>query len=411
MPAIDPPLLSLLGLVALALFFENYDQSMLTSALKHIAQDLGVEERELGTLTMWVRLGAVPAFLLIPFADRIGRRRVFLVSVIGISLGTCATAASQSLLQFVLLQMVTRTFLVTGMAVAFVIVTEEMPAEHRGWGIGMLGALGACGVGMGAIVFAGIDHLPGGWRSLYAIGIAPLLLLPAFRRGVRETARFRRHAASRGTVPGVGGWLQPLVGLVRLYPGRALGITAVALLMALGQGVVFQFTGYFVQTVHGWQPWHYSTLVVTGGLLGILGNVVAGSLGDRFGRRRVGFLMMCCFPLFSLLFYQGPEALVAPAWIAFVFCTTAETTIVRAVAAELFPTSQRGTATGWLALVETVGAALGLGLVSLGTREPGTLTGVASALGFAVMGAGLLLLALPETSRRELEAISHEATG
>lgn len=410
MPALEPRLLSLLGLVALALFFENYDQSMLTSALKHIAQDLRVAESQLGTLTMWVRLGALPAFLLIPFADRIGRRRIFLVSVIGISIGTCATAASQSPLQFVLLQMVTRTFLVTGMAVAFVIVTEEMPAEHRGWGIGMLGALGACGVGMGAIVFAAIDHLPGGWRSLYAVGIAPLLLLPAFRRGVRETVRFEKHAASREATAGLRGWLQPLLGLARLYPGRALGITTVALLMALGQGVVFQFTGYFVQTVHGWRPWQYSTLVVTGGLLGILGNVVAGSLGDRFGRRRVGFSMMCCFPLFSLLFYQGPEALVAPAWIAFVFCTTAETTIVRAVAAELFPTSQRGTATGWLALVETVGAAAGLGMVSLGTREPGTLAGVASGLGFAVMGAGLLLLALPETSRRELEAISHEAS-
>ena len=41
--------MSLLGLVALALFFESYDISMLTAALPHIARDLGMSEADLGT--------------------------------------------------------------------------------------------------------------------------------------------------------------------------------------------------------------------------------------------------------------------------------------------------------------------------------------------------------------------------
>ena len=47
---------------------------MLTQAIKQIAADFDVAEQGLGSLLGWVRLGAVPALLLVPFADRLGRR-------------------------------------------------------------------------------------------------------------------------------------------------------------------------------------------------------------------------------------------------------------------------------------------------------------------------------------------------
>jgi hypothetical protein len=63
------------------------------------------------------------------------------------------TGFTTSVTQFVILQMAFRTFMLVAGTLAFVIVAEEFPAEHRGWGIGMLGALGACGFGFGAILF------------------------------------------------------------------------------------------------------------------------------------------------------------------------------------------------------------------------------------------------------------------
>src|SRR5262249_44316061 len=87
-PDIEPRLMRLLGLVSLALLFESYDVSMLTSALKFIAQDLGIAESELGGYLSLIRLGALPAFLLVPFTDQIGRRRVFLATIVGTSLAT-----------------------------------------------------------------------------------------------------------------------------------------------------------------------------------------------------------------------------------------------------------------------------------------------------------------------------------
>jgi putative MFS transporter len=410
-PAISDDLLRLLGLVSLALFFESYDLSMLTSALKHIAHGLSIDEHEMGGYLGVIRLGALPAFLLIPLADRVGRRRLFLASIVGLSSFTILTAFSQSPWQFVTLQMLSRTFMVTALSCAVVIVTEEFPAEHRGWGIGMMGALSACGVGFGALLFSLVDVIPFGWRALYAVGAGPLLFFPLFRRGVRETQRFTRNQERTPDGPrrgGLRGWVATIERLLREHPGRTLGVGGVALLTAAGAAPVFQFTGYFVQEVHGWAPWQYSAMVVLGGALGIIGNMVAGRLGDRYGRRGVGFAVMTLFPFFVLGFYQGPGWLLPIAWILFVFCSTAQSTITRAVSTELFPTAYRGTASGWYSLIETLGAALGLGILSLGTHAPGNIGFMTSLLAFAVVGAGLLLLLLPETGSRELEAISGE---
>ena len=408
-PDIEPRLVSLLGLVALALFFEQYDNSMLTSALKHIAADLDMPEKHLGTFLAMVKLGAVPAFLIVPFADRIGRRRVFLVGVLLFSLGTLATAFTQTPMQFVLAQTVTRTFMLTASAIAFVIVTEEYPASHRGWAIGMLGALASCGNGLGAALFAAIDSLPYGWRSLYVVGLVPLFLVPLLRRRVLETDRFKRHRANEAALGHAGGvlagWYRPLLNLAQLYPGRALGIALVGGLMAVGESAVFQFTAYFVLTVHGWSPGDFALMFIVGGGVGIVGNIVAGRIGDRVGRRIVGFFFLSMFPLFSWVFYHGPGWVLPIAWALFVFCNTAGGVIVRAFSTELFPTSYRGTSAAWLSLVQTLGWALGLALVSLVGGEIATAT---SWISMVVLIAACALLALPETYQQELEAISHD---
>ena len=115
--------LRILGFVALAMFFENYDMSLLTSVLKFLGEDFNLNESELGTFAGAIRLGTLPAFFLIPLVDRIGRRRMFLISVAGLSVGAFLTAFSQNATQFVLFQVINRTFIITASATAFVIIT------------------------------------------------------------------------------------------------------------------------------------------------------------------------------------------------------------------------------------------------------------------------------------------------
>lgn len=410
-PAVEERHLRPLGLVALALLFEQYDLSMVTAALRHIAEDIGMSSSEISGHLAVVRLGAVAAVLVVPLADLYGRRLLFLACVLGSSLGTVLTAFVQTPAEFVAVQMLTRIFLTAGQAVSFVIITEEFPADHRGWGIGILGALGATGVGLGALLFAGIDVLPFGWRSLYLVGVVPLLLLPLLRRGVPETARFQRLDRER-TAQGaperpVRAWLRTLLAFARTHPRRAALVAGIGGLDSAGKVAVFQFTAYHVLG-RGWEPYQYSLLVVLGGAIGITGNVVAGNLGDRFGRRSVGFVVMAAFPLAAWLFYQGPGWAIPAAWIALAFFATAGQVIQRALAAELFPTSQRGTAVGWLTFVESLGAFGGLLLVQFGAGEAWDLPLSVAALSTVVALGGGLILLLPETSRRELEAISEE---
>ena len=108
---------------------------------------------------------------------------------------------------------------------------------------------------------------------------------------------------------------------------------------------------------------------------------------------------------------------------------SANTTVLRAFATELFPTSQRGTAMGLSEVLGAVGSTIGLAVLGLGTQtaaadgplqaafdrlpfDLGNVSALArmtSLLSFAVAVAGLLVPFLPETKQRELETISPEA--
>jgi putative MFS transporter len=409
-PDIEPSLIRLAGAVALGLFFEAYDASLLTSALKHIAEGLEMKESELGPYLGLIRLGALPALLVAPVADRLGRRRVFLGGIAGFSLGTLLTAFARGPEQFVLAQMLTRVFAIAALAIGMVIITEEFPAAHRGWGIGIVSALAAVGYGVGAGLFAAIEVIPGGWRALYAIGGLPLLLLPYWGRVVPETRRFREHTGSLESAAGgrraVVAVLTPIKRFVLDYPLRAFAISLAALLVAIGEACVFQFVAYIPQKLHGWAPGHYSLMVVVGGGFGIMGNVVAGRLGDRRGRRLVGAFFFGVYPAAAWLFYQGPGLSLPLAFAMIVFTGTAGGVILRTLATELFPTPYRSTASGWLSFVQTLGWTAGLLLLGIAGQNAGDIARFTAQLSLAVLAGGLTILVLPETSQRELEEIS-----
>lgn len=403
--------LKVLGFVTFALLFEHYDTSLLGNALKYIREDLGIAETDLGFFQMLIRLGALPAFLIIPFVDRFGRRRLFLLSMIGLSLGTLATAFSQTAFHFVACQMVTRTFVLTASAIAVVIVAEELPASARGWGIGMLAAVSAIGHGLGAAMFSAIEVLPYGWRALYALGVIPLLLLPMFRRHIKETARFQRHLDDSGA-GGEGAddhhtrWYSPLYAFANTHPRRALGMTMLAATASLGHVVVLSFTGYFVLEYHGWEAYELSMMVIVAGAVGVGGNVVAGRLADRVGRRRVGFTFLAVFPVGAWLFYNGPGWSLTVLWAVLVFTMMGGNVIIRALSSELFPTSHRGTSTGVLVLMETLGAALGLFILGMLQQQEGDLSRYIPMISLATLIAAAMLYLFPETRQRELESLS-----
>ena len=77
---------------------------------------------------------------------------------------------------------------------AYVVITEELDPENRGWGIGALAALGACGHGLAHFASSRWStSFPMGWRFLYLVGLIPLSHRGlASARSLPETQRVQR---------------------------------------------------------------------------------------------------------------------------------------------------------------------------------------------------------------------------
>ena len=407
---IEPAHLRVLGFVTLAMFFENYDLCMLGHSLPQIAKAFALDDVELGWFTTLTRLGALPAFLLLPLADRIGRRRLLLLAFACMSLGSFATALAQTSLQFMLAQIVTRSFIIVAAVTSFVIVSEEFPAANRGWGIGILAGVGAIGFGVGTLLYGFVNWLPLGWRALYAIGLVPLLLLPAWVRGLNETARFAAMQVEHEQLSLAGLW-QSIAELLRRHPRRALAIALIGAFANAGIGPSFQFVSQFLQAERDWTPGLFAAFSIVFGAFAIVGNPIAGRLSDRFGRRLVTAVVLTFFPVVTALFYLGPASLVALPWTLMVFLAMASSVCVRVLATEIFPTAYRGTGAGTLALLETVGVSAGLLAYTLLAAASGSQAVAISLVAVACLGAAASVYLLPETTQRELEEVSADMPG
>jgi MFS family permease len=409
-PALPARQWRVLGLMIAAGLFNAYDQQILSLALKQVQAGLGVAEEQLGTLGSVIRLGAVPGIALVLLGDVLGRRRLLLVSIVGYTLSTGATAFAPDERSFIACQFLARAFGAAEAGLAAVVVAEEIDADQRGWALGVLAGLSFLGVALAWVLFASVEALPFGWRGLYAVGLAPLALIAWLRRRLPETQRFERERARRPGVSGVRAALRPAVSLLQSHSGRFAAVSAVGFLMAFSGYAGGFFFPKYLQDVHGLEPARLTLLAAVIGIVGMCAMPLLGRLGDVYGRKPVAILFIALNPLTVLGVFQAPGLLLLSlAFLAMNLSDIGSDHNLGVFAKELFPTSFRATAGSAAALFATLGGSAALAAESLLFARLGSHASAISCLalvGFAVPF--LVGFTYPETRGRELEEISPE---
>ena len=399
-------------LVGTTYLFSGYDLNIFGLALPQIQHELHIPENAATITVSYFRLAAFAALFIAPLADVFGRRRLLLFTVLGEAVFTVASGFTHTYLQFVLCQVAARVFGYCEEMLCFVVVAEEIDARVRGWSSGTLGTMNATGAGLSALVFALVNFLPFGWRALYVIGGGALMILAYYRRWLPETARFelrRAEIAALGSKTAAA--FDMLKRLTREYPGRlaALMLAVAATGFAFAPAVILM--SKYLQQTHHFKPFQITVLYVGGGLLSVMGNVLAGRLSDWLGRRvMITVAIVVCGASFAVL-YSGMDGWIVPvSWILAIFGYLASDALFGGLPAEIFPTAYRATTSTLRYVFSTLGGASSLALEGVfydwfGAHGPAVTLALAAA-----PVAVLAVFFLPEPARRTLEDIAGKPT-
>lgn len=400
----------LLLLVGSSLFINNYDLGIFALALPQIQASLQIPEEHLGLYTGVIRFGVLLAFPLAFMADVVGRRRLLILTVIGMTLATVLSAFAQTAAQYLILQTLARCFSYAEEMLCYVIIAEEIDPKRRGWALGRLAALGTLGYGLSSLLYGQIDALPHGWRDFYLVGAAGLVIILFARRNLKETQRFLDHSATRTASQGLRDHLRPIISLARAYPGRFAALVATTAPYSFGLAAAFAFISKFLQETHGYAPAHVGYLQFFGGALSILGFFVAGRVSDIAGRRVVlGVCIPVVVTLFILFYMTGDPTLLIASWIGCLFFYFASEVTLSALGSELFPTSYRSTSSAARGVINVAAGIAGLAAESALYPIVGShAISVVILLGIAPLAIVPVIFFLPETARRSLDEVSPE---
>lgn len=367
-----------------------------------IAATAGLTATTVGVGLAVVRLAALGSLLLAGSADRLGRRRVILLcSAAGLGL-TLAAAGAPGFWWVVAVLALARPALSATNAIAAVIAAEATGSADRAKALGLIAGSYALGAGLTSLVRLAIPAQLG-FRGLFLTVLVPLVLVWLLGRVIREPDRYRvlAHPEQR-----------PRIGSVKTHlRGRLIVLSVITFAFGFVTGPINTNLFFYGENVLGVSSAFMFLLVAVGGVVGLAGLFAGRWMADRVGRRLGAGIALALVCAAGMLTYSGEvPALAAGYWLS-LFAGGAFTPPAGSLDAELFPTSQRATAAGWITAANVLGAVAGLLLfgVLVDTFEAFSLA--AALIGLPVVLAAGLYSRVPETRGREPEEIAPEDPG
>ncbi|MBI3648663.1 MAG: MFS transporter [Actinobacteria bacterium] len=403
----------LLFLLSSATFFEGYDNFVLSFVLALVLGDLGGSESQAGLIRAITSVGTVVAFLLAAQADRIGRKRLLLVTIVGYTASGLLTALSPNLVWLTAAQFLAQVFLGAEWAVAITIVVEDFPKEGRGRALGIVTSMNTLGgIFVGVLAFVGLQDLtPLSWRAFYVVGLVPLVLVGIGRRGMLETERYSAvradPAAERLDHTSIWEpWKKP-------YRANVLGVGLMHFFRYAAVSAGAFWWAYYAQREVGMSVSLSGLYLAASGVLGAAGFIVAGRLIDRWGRRPTFVVYMAGAMVFGAWLFQiHSQLMMLPVLCATIFFGLGSSCITSAFATELFPTYVRSRAAAWCRnAFEIPGGIVGPLVVGiLGDHVSGPIGSIGDAMSLTLVACipaaiVLCLLHVPETRGADLVAL------
>lgn len=183
-----------IGLCFMVALMEGLDLQAAGIAAVGMAQAFSLDKMQMGWIFSAGILGLLPGALVGGMlADRHGRKRVLIVSVMLFGLFSIATALAWSFPTLLLARLMTGVGLGAALPNLIALTSEAAGPRFRGTAVSLM----YCGVPIGAALAAalGFSGLASAWQTVFWVGgVVPLLLVPMLVRWLPESAVFHTGA-------------------------------------------------------------------------------------------------------------------------------------------------------------------------------------------------------------------------
>lgn len=180
----------LLGVAGLGWLFDAMDVGILAFIIAALHADWGLTSEEMGWIGAVNSIGmAVGAFVFGIYADRVGRKRIFIITLLLFSIASGISAFTTTLAAFLILRFFVGMGLGGELPVAATLVSESVPAKDRGRVVVLLESFWAAGWLVAAIISYFI--IPEyGWRVALLLTALPAFYALYLRINLPDSPQF-----------------------------------------------------------------------------------------------------------------------------------------------------------------------------------------------------------------------------
>jgi MFS family permease len=178
---------------ALGWMLDAFDAMLYALVLTYIMRDLGMSKAVSGFLATLTLLASGIGGVLFGFiADRIGRKRALMLSILTYSLCSFASGLSTSILMLAVFRFILGLGMGGEWNTGATLVAETWPTELRAKAIAIVQSSWAIGYALAALV-AGIVLHYANWRMVFFVGILPAIITLWIQNRVPESGMWQEH--------------------------------------------------------------------------------------------------------------------------------------------------------------------------------------------------------------------------